>query len=234
MAREYSPGPLTPGVVTIWYRSPELLLGSRRYTRSIDLWSAGTILAELLLSEPILPGDSEIEQLSLILKLLGSPTRGDIASLATLECSDLRSWNPPTGRPSNLHRRFESATEHTLAVLNGLLTWSPRYRWTAKEALGDERGGRVAREAAEWWRESPRAVERELLPTWPEVRSGQGGKKREVVIGAEVKMEDDTMGYVFDFAGEDIPGGGRASVKGGDRGRGDKKPQRPSKRHKAW
>lgn len=237
MAREYSPRPLTPGVVTIWYRSPELLLGSRRYTRSIDLWSAGTILAELLLSEPILPGDSETEQLSLILKLLGSPTAEDMASLEALDCRDIHSWTPPTGRPSNLRRRFEKATERTLAVLRGLLTWNPRKRWTAKEALGDDRGGRYARMAADWWRESPRPVDRELLPTWPEVRNGDGvgmgkGGEREVAVGVEGKG-DGEMGYVFDFGGDDCAGG--ASASGGKAGDGsDARRQRPSKRHKAW
>ncbi|KAI9789100.1 MAG: hypothetical protein M1816_006350 [Peltula sp. TS41687] len=241
MAREYSSRPLTPGVVTIWYRSPELLLGSRRYTRSIDLWSAGTILAELLLSEPIMPGDSETEQLSMMVKLLGSPSAAEKASLEAVDCRDLRSWTPPAGRPSNLRRRFDKETQRTLTVLKGLLSWDPRERWTAKEALGDRRGGRFARQAADWWAESPRAVDAALLPTWPEVRNGEGvvghrkrGERRGVV-GVEAKGKgkgDGDLGYVFDFAAGDGPAGASAGGKAGD-GREVKK-HRPSKRHKAW
>jgi serine/threonine protein kinase len=44
-------------VVTIWYRAPELLLGTQHYTRAIDIWAVGCIFAELLLASPIFPGD---------------------------------------------------------------------------------------------------------------------------------------------------------------------------------
>lgn len=51
---------MTTQVVTLWYRAPELLLGSIRYGVGIDLWSAGCILAELLTGKPILPGRTEV------------------------------------------------------------------------------------------------------------------------------------------------------------------------------
>src|SRR5437667_2053493 len=109
MAREYSPRPLTPGVVTIWYRSPELLLGTSHYTPSVDLWSAGLILAELLLCTPLLPGDTEVQQLALIVKLLGTPTPSSMAALSAMGCPDLSRWRReqlPQGRVDNLERRF--------------------------------------------------------------------------------------------------------------------------------
>lgn len=65
---------LTTKVVTLWYRSPELLLGCTHYSFSIDLWSTGCIFAELLTNEPLLPGNTEMEQIKLIFKLLGSPS----------------------------------------------------------------------------------------------------------------------------------------------------------------
>ncbi|KAI8092340.1 kinase-like domain-containing protein [Gilbertella persicaria] len=76
LARKYgSPmGNMTQMVVTLWYRAPELLLGSKEYTTAIDMWSVGCIFAELLLNEALLPGRSEIDQLDKIFKLLGSPT----------------------------------------------------------------------------------------------------------------------------------------------------------------
>lgn len=64
----------TNRVITLWYRPPELLLGATQYGPAIDLWSAGCILAELLLRKPILPGRNEFEQLDLIFRLQGTPT----------------------------------------------------------------------------------------------------------------------------------------------------------------
>ena len=176
MARAYNPRPLTPGVVTIWYRSPELLLGTRYYTPSVDMWSAGLVLAELLFSEPCLTGETAIEQLALIVKLLGSPTSDDLAALSAMGCPELVKWRREgltMGRVDNLERRFLSATSpETVSMLKGLLKWDPHARLTAAEALGKGRS-KYATNAEKWWKESPRAVEKELLPTYPEVRNGE-------------------------------------------------------------
>ncbi|KAH6831575.1 hypothetical protein C2S53_018991 [Perilla frutescens var. hirtella] len=56
-------GSYTPGMVTQWYRAPELLLGGKRYSNAIDMWSVGCIMAELLLGQVAFPGNSEMEQL---------------------------------------------------------------------------------------------------------------------------------------------------------------------------
>ncbi|KAB0405026.1 hypothetical protein E2I00_013558, partial [Balaenoptera physalus] len=66
--------PMTPKVVTLWYRAPELLLGTTTQTTSIDMWAVGCILAELLAHKPLLPGTSEIHQVDLIVQLLGTPS----------------------------------------------------------------------------------------------------------------------------------------------------------------
>ena len=67
------PRQLTPVVVTLWYRAPELLLGTKVYDSSIDMWSVGCILAELLLGRPLLPGKTEIDQMDWIFKTFGYP-----------------------------------------------------------------------------------------------------------------------------------------------------------------
>lgn len=64
----------TPRVVTLWYRAPELLFGATRYGPSVDLWSVGCILGELLLHRPLLPAQNEVKQLEMICELLGTPT----------------------------------------------------------------------------------------------------------------------------------------------------------------
>lgn len=65
---------MTPHVVTLWYRAPELLLQAPTQTTSVDMWAAGCILGELLGHKPLLPGRSEIQQLELIVDLLGKYT----------------------------------------------------------------------------------------------------------------------------------------------------------------
>lgn len=63
LANFFNPGGrrhLTSRVVTLWYRAPELLLGSNDYGIGIDLWSAGCLMAEMLAGRPIMPGRTEV------------------------------------------------------------------------------------------------------------------------------------------------------------------------------
>lgn len=62
---------MTPNVVTLWYRAPELLFGATNHSTAIDMWAAGCILGELLLHKPLLPGKTEIQQIEMIIELLG-------------------------------------------------------------------------------------------------------------------------------------------------------------------
>jgi len=64
-----------------YYRAPELILGATNYTTAIDIWSMGCVLAELLTGQPLFPGDSGVDQLVEIIKVLGSPTREQIQSM---------------------------------------------------------------------------------------------------------------------------------------------------------
>lgn len=61
-------------VVTLWYRAPDVLLGSRTYSTSIDIWSAGCIMAEMLTGRALFPGSSNEDQLQRIFKYMGTPT----------------------------------------------------------------------------------------------------------------------------------------------------------------
>lgn len=76
--------PYTPAVCTRWYRAPELLYGSINYDKGVDLWSLGCIYAEMLSGNPILPGNSDIEQLILVQKMLGAPNVNDWPQLTSL------------------------------------------------------------------------------------------------------------------------------------------------------
>ena len=64
-----------------YYRAPELIFGSTEYDLSIDIWSTGCVLAELLIGKPLFPGDSNVDQLVEIIKVLGTPTAEQIKSM---------------------------------------------------------------------------------------------------------------------------------------------------------
>eukprot|EP00535_Pseudo-nitzschia_heimii_P008580 CAMPEP_0197176534 /NCGR_PEP_ID=MMETSP1423-20130617/2420_1 /TAXON_ID=476441 /ORGANISM="Pseudo-nitzschia heimii, Strain UNC1101" /LENGTH=469 /DNA_ID=CAMNT_0042625915 /DNA_START=325 /DNA_END=1734 /DNA_ORIENTATION=+ len=64
-----------------YYRAPELIFGSTDYTTAIDIWSEGCVGAELLLGQPLFPGDSGVDQLVEIIKVLGTPTKEEIRSM---------------------------------------------------------------------------------------------------------------------------------------------------------
>lgn len=70
---EDEPAPLTEYVATRWYRAPEILLASGSYTKSIDIWSLGCILGEMLVASPLFPGSSTIDQLEKIVSAMPCP-----------------------------------------------------------------------------------------------------------------------------------------------------------------
>jgi len=74
----------THEVVTLWYRAPEILLGSKFYSTSVDNWSIGCIFAEMLTRRPLFPGDSEIDQLFRIFRSLGTPTEESWPGVSSL------------------------------------------------------------------------------------------------------------------------------------------------------
>ncbi|KAL8828815.1 MAG: hypothetical protein Q9191_002372 [Dirinaria sp. TL-2023a] len=174
----------------------------QNYGPAVDVWSAAVVLTELLLSTPVLAGETPVEQLSLIVKLLGSPSSNDLAALSAMGCPELIKWRREAltmGRVDNIERRFlDQTSPETVTMLKSLFQWDPQARLTAAEALGNTRS-KYAATAEKWWRESPRAIEKELLPTYPEVRNGamQAEAGRRWRRGSR----DGNGEYVFDFDG---------------------------------
>ncbi|KAF9929755.1 Cyclin-dependent kinase 2 [Mortierella alpina] len=79
----------THEVVTLWYRAPEILMGSRHYSTAVDMWSIGCIFAEMVLKKPLFPGDSEIDELFRIFRLRGTPDEALWPGITTL-----KDWKP--------------------------------------------------------------------------------------------------------------------------------------------
>ena len=74
----------THEVVTLWYRAPDVLMGSRKYSTPVDLWSVGCIFGEMSAGKPLFPGTSDADQLVRIFQILGNPTEETWPSLADL------------------------------------------------------------------------------------------------------------------------------------------------------
>lgn len=143
---------MTPHVVTLWYRSPELLLQAPTQTTSVDMWAAGCILGELLGHKPLLPGRSEIQQLELIVDLLGKKTVDCLFYTLKLMMSFLGTpsdaiWPGFSNLPAlqnyslkqqpynNLKQKFPWLSAAGLRLLNFLFMYDPRKRATAEECL---------------------------------------------------------------------------------------------------
>ncbi|KGG52338.1 CmgC/CDK protein kinase, partial [Mitosporidium daphniae] len=127
---------MTPGVVTRWYRPPELLLGAQHYTTAVDMWGVGCIVAELFLRQPLFQGTSELHQLTLIFDTIGWPRPG-MRSLANL---------PDSSKVPNLFSEHQAKPLHPLDesrigdaqmldLVHRLLSIDPDARISAKEAL---------------------------------------------------------------------------------------------------
>lgn len=127
-------GPLTTRVVTLWYRPPELLLGQTNYDASIDLWSVGCLLAELVVGRPMLPGRTEVEQLHRIYKLCGTPPDEYWDRLQGGQALVMR---PPTTYPDRLAQvlREKGLEEPTIDLVQQLMSYDPSRRGTAAGLL---------------------------------------------------------------------------------------------------
>lgn len=66
---------MTEYVATRWYRAPEILLGSQKYSKAVDVWSVGCILGELVNRKAIFPGGSTLNQIEKVIELLGKPSQ---------------------------------------------------------------------------------------------------------------------------------------------------------------
>ncbi|KAI3963071.1 hypothetical protein MKW92_040809 [Papaver armeniacum] len=124
--------PLTSRVVTLWYRPPELLLGTTEYGVAVDLWSSGCILAELFAGKPIMPGRTEVEQLHKIFKLCGSPA-DDYWKKKKLPHATI--FKPQHPYKRCIGETFKSFPATALALLDILLAIEPEDRGTASSAL---------------------------------------------------------------------------------------------------
>ncbi|KAI5561604.1 hypothetical protein BDE02_16G127900 [Populus trichocarpa] len=121
----------THEIVTLWYRAPEVLLGSTHYSIAIDMWSVGCIFAEMSRRQALFPGDSELQQLLHIFRLLGTPTEEQWPGVTSL-----RDWHVyPKWEPQNLARAVPSLGPQGVDLLSKMLKYDPAERISAKAAM---------------------------------------------------------------------------------------------------
>ncbi|GAA5943607.1 hypothetical protein JCM3775_005825 [Rhodotorula graminis] len=122
----------THEIITLWYRPLEVLLGGRHYTTAVDVWSCATIFAEMASGLPLVPGDSEIDQIFRIFRLMGTPTESTWPGLVHMP--DYKA-SFPQWRATDLRRALPEMDDRALALLNGMLQIDPERRISAKAAL---------------------------------------------------------------------------------------------------
>jgi len=123
----------THEVVTLWYRAPEVLLGSRHYSTAIDMWSVGCILAEMAMQgAPLFPGDSEIDQIFKIFRIMGTPNEEVWPSVSSLP--DYKPTFPQWSR-QDIARIVSTLDEAGIDMLKRTLTYDSAKRISAKRAL---------------------------------------------------------------------------------------------------
>ena len=115
------------------FRAPELLYGSRNYTEAVDLWSVGCIFGELLNNSPIFPGENDIDQLGIVIRILGSPTEKVWPGVH--ELPDFSKITFPDTKPINLESIVPDAPKEAVDLFKEFVKYDGAKRMTARNAL---------------------------------------------------------------------------------------------------
>jgi cyclin-dependent kinase len=122
----------THEVVTLWYRAPDILMGSKNYSTSVDIWSVGCIFAEIVNRRPLFAGQNEEDQLMKIFKGRGTPDPEQWYGLKDLP---LYKTDYPNYKGEALEKLCPTIDEQGIDLLDKMLRCNPAERITAKEAM---------------------------------------------------------------------------------------------------
>lgn len=125
---------MTEYVATRWYRAPEVILAWNHYSKAIDVWSVGCILAELLLGRPLFPGTDYVNQIDCIANLIGTPSYEHLMSIPN---EDARRYVQSLGYkpPMAWNQILPGIEADAIDLLSRMLTWDAAARITVEEAL---------------------------------------------------------------------------------------------------
>jgi len=134
-AKQLIPGePNVSYICSRYYRAPELIFGNSNYSTQIDVWSVGCVIAELMLGQPMFPGESGVDQLVEIIKILGTPSKEDIHAMNP----DYKEYRFPQIKPLPWEKVFRSRTpKEAIDFVARLLSYDPLSRPRPLSALQD-------------------------------------------------------------------------------------------------
>ncbi|PSS35750.1 Mitogen-activated protein kinase [Actinidia chinensis var. chinensis] len=121
---------MTEYVVMRWYRPPELLLNSSDYTAAIDVWSVGFIFMELMVRKPLFPGKDHVNQLRLLMELIGTPSDVELGCLNDTAKTYIRQLPPFPRKPFT--EKYPDVNPTAMDLFEKMLTLT---RTTVKDAL---------------------------------------------------------------------------------------------------
>lgn len=126
---------MTSNVITRWYRPPELLFGAKHYSGAVDIWSVGCVFAELVLRIPYMAADTEIGQVDLVCRAIGTPTEENWPGVTKLPEYTVSEPHTPVVPRALYLDRFRTVGHDGVDLLMAMLTLDPRKRITAREVL---------------------------------------------------------------------------------------------------
>ena len=127
---------LTPKLVTLWYRAPEILLNNNKYSWASDIWAIGCILCEILDEGQVLfPGKNEVNQFNLICKFIGKPNQKNWSDFFLFENSSKLIQMNKDFNCNFIGKKYGKFGKNCVELINGMLQWDPKQRISAKEAL---------------------------------------------------------------------------------------------------
>lgn len=118
---------LTDYVATRWYRPPEIILGSVKYSKGVDMWAVGCIIAELMSGKPLFPGTSTTNQIERVLVVTGRPSKEDLDSIQSPYAETLLSSIPPTNQET-LVELFSNCPPLAIDLMSKCLLFNPKKR----------------------------------------------------------------------------------------------------------
>jgi mitogen-activated protein kinase 1/3 len=121
-------------IMTRWYRAPEVLLNMSNYGPGVDVWSAGCVLAELMTGKPLFQGQSNVNMLTLIVQVLGSPALDDIRNVTNPDARRFMA-SLPICRKKRFAELFSGCDRNAIDLLERMLTWSPESRISVDDVL---------------------------------------------------------------------------------------------------
>lgn len=133
--------PITSYVATRWYRAPELIVRDTKYGKPVDVWAVGCILGELYGRRPLMPGKDLLDQFQRIVKYLGPPP----PQMAMVKSFSVQR----VGLPTPWNAIYPFASTNALNLLEHLLRWEPKTRYTVEEALEHEYFSRIRQKGSE-------------------------------------------------------------------------------------